>query len=164
MSNSGQEGTQKFIQHSSEGNCTCFERQERHIKLYRNAWPVKLLFRLQFRAENSNEITFFPSSLSCVALQFRRQDCSRSKVCTLKRVPALLQTAVSFHTPYSVNEKSSLLLYLSYLPRKELYLSDHEVFLTEIIICYFNNNTLQKCANGKAFYIAASPQVFATLI
>ena len=29
---------------------------------------------------------------------------------TIKHVPALLQTAVSFHTPYSVNEKSSLLL------------------------------------------------------
>ena len=36
--------------------------------------------------------------------------------CTIKRVPALLQTAVSFHTPYSVNEKSSLLLCLSYCP------------------------------------------------
>ena len=33
--------------------------------------------------------------------------------CTIKRVPALLQTAVSFHTPYSVNEKSSLLFYQS---------------------------------------------------
>ena len=29
---------------------------------------------------------------------------------TIKHVPALLQTAVSFHIPYSVNEKSSLLL------------------------------------------------------
>ena len=28
---------------------------------------------------------------------------------TIKHVPALLQTAVSFHTPYSVNEMSSLL-------------------------------------------------------
>ena len=36
--------------------------------------------------------------------------------CTIKRVPALLQTAVSFHTPYSVNEKSSLLFCLSYCP------------------------------------------------
>ena len=33
--------------------------------------------------------------------------------CTIKRVPALLQTAVSFHTLYSVNEKSSLLFYQS---------------------------------------------------
>ena len=30
--------------------------------------------------------------------------------CTIKHVPALLQTAVSFDTRYSVNEKSSLLL------------------------------------------------------
>ena len=29
---------------------------------------------------------------------------------TIKHVPALLQTAVFFHIPYSVNEKSSLLL------------------------------------------------------
>ena len=52
--------TQKFIQHSSEGNCTCFERQEKHkLKLYRNARPVNLLFQLQFRAEQSNAINFF---------------------------------------------------------------------------------------------------------
>ena len=31
-------------------------------------------------------------------------------------MPALLQTAVAFHSPYSVNEKSSLLLCLSYCP------------------------------------------------
>ena len=40
--------TQKFIQHSSEGNCTCLERQEKH-KLYQNTRPVNLLFQLQFR-------------------------------------------------------------------------------------------------------------------
>ena len=33
-------------------------------------------------------------------------------LCTIKRVPALLQTAVSFYSPYSVNETSSLLLCL----------------------------------------------------
>ena len=48
----GKKETQNFIQHSSEGNCTCFEQQEKHIKLYRNAWPVNLLFQLQFSAEN----------------------------------------------------------------------------------------------------------------
>ena len=39
-------------------------------------------------------------------------------------------------------------------------------FLTEIIICSFNNNVLKKCANDKAFYIVAtvSAQCFATLI
>ena len=39
------------------------------------------------------------------------------------------------------------------------------VFLTEVIICSFNNNTLQKLqnwANGKAFNIMASAQFFAT--
>jgi len=56
----GKKEKQKFIQHSSEGNCTCFERQEKQIKLYRNAWPVNLLFQLQFRAENSNILNFFP--------------------------------------------------------------------------------------------------------
>ena len=53
--------TQKFIQHSSEGNCTCFEWQEKH-KLNRNARPVNLLCQLQFRsfrAEHSNAINFF---------------------------------------------------------------------------------------------------------
>ena len=66
----GKKETQKFIQHSSEGNCTCFERQEKHIKLYRNAWPVNLLFQLQFRAENSNAINFLPLNalLCCFAV------------------------------------------------------------------------------------------------
>ena len=50
--------TQKFIQHSSQGNCTCFELQEKH-KLYRNAWLVNLLFQLQFRAEHRNAKNFF---------------------------------------------------------------------------------------------------------
>ena len=61
--------TQNFIQHSSEGNCTCFERQEKH-KLYRNAWPVNLLFQLQFRAENTNAINFFSllALLCCFAV------------------------------------------------------------------------------------------------
>ena len=36
------------------------------------------------------------------------------------------------------------------------------VFLTEVIICSFNNNTLQKWTNGKAFNIMASAQFFAT--
>jgi len=31
-------------------------------------------------------------------------------------------------------------------------------FLTEIIICSFNNNALEKCANGKAFYIVTFNQ------
>jgi len=35
-----------------------------------------------------------------------------SHSCTIKRVPALLQTAVSFYNPYSVNEMSSILLCL----------------------------------------------------
>ena len=36
------------------------------------------------------------------------------------------------------------------------------VFLTEVIICSFNNNTLQKWTNGKPFNIRASAQFFAT--
>ena len=36
------------------------------------------------------------------------------------------------------------------------------VYLTEVIICSFNNNTLQKWTNGKAFNIMASAQFFAT--
>ena len=36
------------------------------------------------------------------------------------------------------------------------------VFLTEVIICSFNNNMLQKWNNGKAFNIMASAQFFAT--
>ena len=37
------------------------------------------------------------------------------------------------------------------------------VFLTEVIIfCSFNNNTLQKWTNGKAFNIMASAQFFTT--
>ena len=36
------------------------------------------------------------------------------------------------------------------------------IFLTEVIICSFNNNTLQKWTNGKAFNIMASAQFFAT--
>ena len=66
----GKKEKQKFIQHSSEGNCTCFELQEKQIKLYRNAWPVNLLFQLQFRAENSNALNFFPfiALLCCFAV------------------------------------------------------------------------------------------------
>ena len=37
-----------------------------------------------------------------------------------------------------------------------------KVFLTGVIICSFNNNTLQKWTNGKAFNIIASAQFFAT--
>ena len=61
--------TQKFIQRSSKGNCTCFELQEKH-KLYRNARPVNLLFQLQFRAEHSNAINFFSllALLCCFAV------------------------------------------------------------------------------------------------
>ena len=36
------------------------------------------------------------------------------------------------------------------------------IFLTEVIICSSNNNTLQKWTNGKAFNIMASAQFFAT--
>ena len=36
------------------------------------------------------------------------------------------------------------------------------VFQTEVIICSFNNNTLQNWTNGKAFNIMASAQFFAT--
>ena len=36
------------------------------------------------------------------------------------------------------------------------------VFLTEVIIYSFNNNTLQKWTNGKAFNIMASAQFFTT--
>ena len=47
-----------------------------------------------------------------------------------------------------------------------LYLFDTKFFLTEIVICSFNNNALKKYANGKAFYIVVtvSVQFFATLI
>ena len=134
--------TQKFIQHSSEGNCTCFERQEKH-KLK----PVNLLFQLQFRAEHSNAINFFSllAVLCCFAAYKARllvivcsnpfvkskHSCVRScPARTIRHVPALLQTAVFFHTPYSFNEKSSHFL----------------------------------CANGEACYIVASAQFFATLI
>ena len=58
MSNSGQERKHKFIQHSSQGNCTCFELQEKH-KLFRNAQPVIRLFQLQLRGKHSNAINFF---------------------------------------------------------------------------------------------------------
>ena len=40
--------------------------------------------------------------------------------------------------------------------------SAFNVFLTEVIICSFNNNMLQKWTNGKAFTIMASTQFFAT--
>ena len=36
------------------------------------------------------------------------------------------------------------------------------VFLTEVIICSFNNNMLQKWTNGKTFNITASAQFFAS--
>ena len=36
------------------------------------------------------------------------------------------------------------------------------IFLTEIMICSFNNNMLEKLANGKAFNITASAQLFTT--
>ena len=32
----------------------------------------------------------------------------------------------------------------------------YKLFLTEIIICSFNNIALKKCANGKAFYIVVT--------
>ena len=37
------------------------------------------------------------------------------------------------------------------------------IFLTEVIICSFNNNLLQKWTNGKAFNIMASAQFFANI-
>ena len=40
--------------------------------------------------------------------------------------------------------------------------SGFNVFLTEVVICSFNNNTLQKWTNGKAFNITASAQFFAS--
>ena len=36
------------------------------------------------------------------------------------------------------------------------------VFITEVIICSFNNNTLKKWTNGKAYNIMASAQFFET--
>ena len=36
------------------------------------------------------------------------------------------------------------------------------LFLTEIIICYFNNKALEKWANGKAFNFLTSDKFFAT--
>ena len=39
--------------------------------------------------------------------------------------------------------------------------STSDVFLKEVIICTFNNKTLQKWTNGKAFKIIASAQFFA---
>ena len=36
------------------------------------------------------------------------------------------------------------------------------IFLTEVIICSLNNDTLQKWTNGKAVNIMASAQFFAT--
>ena len=64
---------------------------------------------------------FFLSSLSCCFAVYKVRlfvmegsnpfvKSKHSCVFDRKHVPALLQTAVSFHTPYSVNEKSSLLL------------------------------------------------------
>ena len=117
--------TQKFIQHSSEGNCTCFERQEKHkLKLYRNARPVNLLFQLQFksRTKQRNKFLFSPRCLvllcslqgKIVGDRMFKSICEvKTPLClrscparTIKHVPAL-QTAVFFHTPYSFNEKSS---------------------------------------------------------
>ena len=39
-----------------------------------------------------------------------------------------------------------------------------QTFLTEIIISSFNNNMLQKWANGKAFNIMASAQFFCNIV
>ena len=40
--------------------------------------------------------------------------------------------------------------------------SAFNIFLTEVIICSFNNNKLQKWTNSKDFNIMASAQFFAT--
>ena len=82
--------TQKFIQHSSQGNCTCFELQGKH-RLYRNARPVNLLFQLQFRAEHRNAINFFSllGLLCCFAVYKARLfviEGSKSKHCVFDRV------------------------------------------------------------------------------
>ena len=37
-----------------------------------------------------------------------------------------------------------------------------KVFLTEVVICSFKNNTFQKWTNGKTFNIMAGAQFFAT--
>ena len=121
----GKKETQKFIQHTSEDNCTCFERQEKHIQLYRNSWPP-LSAAISSQKQQRNK--FLSSHCSLVLLcslqgkivhdgrlksicEVKTFWCLRScPACTIKHVPALLQTAVSFHIPYSVNEKSSLLL------------------------------------------------------
>ena len=117
----------KFIQHSSEGNCTCFEQKEKH-KLYRNTWPINLLFQLQFRAEHSNAINLFSllTLLCCFGkivgdrrfksiCEVKTLLCLRScPARTIKHVPALLQTAVFIHILYSFNEKSSHFLCFIY--------------------------------------------------
>ena len=58
----GKKETQKFIQHTSEGNCTCFERQEKHIKLYRNAW-TPLSAAISSRKQQRNKFLFSHRSL-----------------------------------------------------------------------------------------------------
>ena len=125
MSNSGQRRNIIIIQHTSEGNCTCLERQKKHIQLYRNSWPP-LSAAISSRKQQRNK--FLSSHRSLVLLCSLQgkivRDGTFKSICevktfwclrscparTIKHVPALLQTAVSFHIPYSVNEKSSLLL------------------------------------------------------
>jgi hypothetical protein len=70
MSNSGQERNTKVHPTQFLRQLYLFRGQEKHIKLYRNVWPVNLLFQLQFRAENSNTINFFPliALLCCFAV------------------------------------------------------------------------------------------------
>ena len=110
--------------HPTQFSSTCFELQEKHIKLYRNARPVNLLFQLQFRAEHSNTINFFslPGLLCCFAVYkarliviegsnpFVKSNLQSCPARTIKHVPALLQTVVSFPTPYMYMSPKSLLI------------------------------------------------------
>jgi len=67
--------------------------------------------------------------------------------CTIKHVPALLQTAVSFYTPYSVNETSSLLLCLC-----PGVLNSQDTFQ----ICFTDMYLVELLANFAVFHVFLS--------
>ena len=124
MSNSGQERKHKSSSNTVLKAIVLFSSYKKNTSF--TNYPVNLLFQQQFRAEHSNAINFFSllgrslvliCSLQGKIVRDRRFKsicevkpllCLRScPARTIKHMPALLQTAVSFPILYSVTEKSS---------------------------------------------------------
>ena len=128
MSNSGQERKHKSSSNTVLQAIVLVSSYKKNVSFTETPGRLTsfLSFELQFRAKHSNAKKFLFSPWSLVLLCSLQDKIVRDRrfksICevktllyclrlcparTIKHVPALLQTAVSFPTPYSVTKKSS---------------------------------------------------------